>query len=145
MEFFPSTQDRAATGEFIERQQRCLDAQGCCFFATERLDTGQFVGFIGFKPIRFEAHFTPGIEIGWRLGFEHWGHGYATEGAKTNLSFAFDKLNIERIYSFTSISNKGSENVMKKIGMTYVGEFDHPSLPADHQLGRHVLYELIRP
>ena len=106
-----------------------------------------FIGFAGLSRPPFEAAFTPCVEIGWRLAFEHWGHGYATEAAKSLLAFGFDELQLPEIVSFTTVSNIRSRAVMDRIGLTYdpTGDFDHPSLDASHPLRPHVLYRLKRP
>ena len=54
----------------------------------------------------------------------------------------FEKLALKDIYSFTSIHNKRSEQVMKKAGMQKLGWFDHPSLENGHYLQKHVLYKI---
>ena len=111
------------------------------------LTTGECIGFIGLEHVDFVAHFTPAIEIGWRLGFDHWGKGYATEGAKAALQYGFETLKLEEIVSFTAKTNLRSQNVMKKIGMHHdpKEDFDHPKLPDGHPLQRHVLYRLKLP
>lgn len=96
---------------------------------------------MGFHEIGFEADFTPGIEIGWRLAADYHNQGYATEAAKSVLQIA-KSLGIGRLYSFTARINKPSERVMQKIGMCKIGEFDHPRLTADSPLCRHVLYSI---
>jgi RimJ/RimL family protein N-acetyltransferase len=92
----------------------------------------------------FDADFTPCVEIGWRLAFEHWGKGYATEAARVAIEFGFTK-GLEEIVSFTPPANRRSVAVMERLGMTYAGEFDHPRLAPGHALRRHVLYRLGRP
>jgi RimJ/RimL family protein N-acetyltransferase len=96
--------------------------------------------------VTFEAHFTPAVEIGWRLAANHWGKGYATEGAKAALAFGFKTLKLDEIVSFTTVNNLRSRHVMEKIGMHYnpQDDFDHPKLPHGHPLRRHVLYRLKR-
>ena len=79
-------------------------------------------------------------KIGWRLCENSWGRGYATEGARACLDYAFRQLQLPEIYSFTSLPNRRSERVMQKIGLQKIGEFDHPLVPAGHPLLRHVLY-----
>ncbi len=118
-------------------------------FESERLGfrrwkSDEFIGYIGLYTVQFDAEFTPCTEIGWRLSKDHWNNGYATEGAKACLDFAFTVLNISKIYSFTSLVNVRSINVMTKIGLGQEGEFDHPNLNQDHPLYRHVLYSLER-
>jgi RimJ/RimL family protein N-acetyltransferase len=105
-----------------------------------------FAGFIGLSFPRFEASFTPCIEIGWRLDSAHWNRGYATEGARAALSFAFRCLQVEEVVSFTVPANARSRRVMEKIGMTHSpsDDFDHPLLAEGHPLRRHVLYRLKR-
>ena len=117
------------------------------FWAAELKSARSFIGFIGVKAINFDASFAetkPGYEIGWRLARDHWGKGYATEGARAALDYAFSNWNMPMIHSFTVPANLASQNVMRKIGMQRVidGDFDHPSLDEDDPLLRHVLYEI---
>ena len=121
-----------------------FDQRGFGFWAVEIRGGASFAGFIGLSVPRFEAHFTPCVEIGWRLGAEHWGQGYATEGARAALAVGFESLGIEEIVSFTVPANLPSRRVMEKIGMTHdpTGDFDHPFLPDGHPLRRHVLYRI---
>ena len=108
--------------------------------------SGAFAGFIGLSRPPFEAHFTPCVEIGWRLALEHWGRGYATEGARAALQLGFEELGLEEILSYTVPGNLRSRRVMERIGMVHdaAGDFDHPSLPKGHALERHVLYRISR-
>lgn len=145
MEYFPNTQSVNVTRKFIEIQQRSQAEEGYCFFATESLAQREFIGFIGIKKFNFEVDFAPGVEIGWRLGFDHWGKGFATEGAKAVLKFAFEEKRIPEIWSFTTLNNQKSESVMKKIGMTKTGTFQHPKVDEGSPLKPHVLYHIIKP
>jgi RimJ/RimL family protein N-acetyltransferase len=140
MEFFPSIQSAAQTIEFIERMQNQFKEKGFCYFAVDKLENGEFIGFIGISEQTFEADFTPCIDIGWRLSSKEWNKGFATEGAKRCLEYAFDELNIETINSMCPKINWPSENVMKKIGMKKVSEFKHPKLLNDERLQDCVLY-----
>jgi RimJ/RimL family protein N-acetyltransferase len=105
-----------------------------------------FIGFVGLSVPSFEAHFTPCVEIGWRLAKEHWGYGYASEAAAASLRFAFDHLKLEQIVAFTVPLNKRSMRVMERIGMSRdpAGDFEHPKLPPGHPLRPHVLYRVNR-
>lgn len=145
MEFFPATLSQGEAAAFITRVRTFIDGNGFGLWAVDEKATGNFIGFIGLTTPRFESFFTPCIEIGWRLAKPYWGKGYATEGAKASLDYGFSALGFEKIYSFTAITNKHSERIMQKIGMTRVGEFDHPSLQIGHPLCRHVLYKIDRP
>lgn len=105
-------------------------------YAVEIKATGEFIGYVGLHEIGFEADFTPGIEIGWRLAADYHNHGYATEAAKAALTLAKDS-GIRRLYSFTAKINIPSERVMQKIK-----EFAHPKLPSHSPLRTHVLYSI---
>ena len=91
-----------------------------------------------------EADFTPCVEIGWRLSKQFWGQGLATEGAGACLDFAFDKLGLNVIYSFTPLNNRPSERVMQKIGMQRQGTFSHPKIESGHPLREAHLYKIER-
>ncbi len=143
MEFFPATQSREQTALFIERMQTEFAEKGFCYFAVDTLDNQKLIGFIGIHEQTFEADFTPCIDIGWRLRRSAWHKGYATEGAKRVLEYAFHDLQLEKIYSLTPVINLPSENVMKKIGMTRLRTFDFPLFKNDDRLRNCVLYEMI--
>lgn len=101
-----------------------------------------FVGFIGLNRPRFEAHFTPAVEVGWRLARAAWNHGYATEGARAALRFAFDELALPEVVAMTAVPNAPSRRVMEKLGMRRdpADDFDHPAVPVGHPMRRQVLY-----
>jgi RimJ/RimL family protein N-acetyltransferase len=141
MEFFPSTSTRDETLAQIARLTAHVDQYGYGFFAVERKDTHEFIGFTGLANVRFESHFTPCVEIGWRLSKANWNQGFATEAAGACLKYAFDILKLEDVYSYTAVDNKRSEHVMKKIGMSKAGVFDHPLIEDGHVLKPHVLYK----
>jgi 3-dehydroquinate dehydratase/shikimate dehydrogenase len=103
-----------------------------------------FIGFIGLNQVTFTAHFTPAVEVGWRLAQDYWGKGYATEGALASLKYAFEVLGLNEIVSFTTVGNERSRAVMERIGMHYDpdGDFDHPRVPEGNKVRRHVLYRI---
>lgn len=144
MEYFPSVRSPGETMAQIGRIVSNMDERGYGFFAVERKDNGQFIGFTGLTNAPFESWFTPCVEIGWRLSRENWGCGFATEAAKACLYYGFDRLGLGEIYSFTSIHNTRSEQVMKKIGMVKEGVFGHPSIADGNWLKEHVLYKISR-
>lgn len=99
---------------------------------------------MGLSIPRFEAHFTPCVEVGWRLAADHWGRGYATEAGRAALRFGFEQLGLEEIVSFTVSANERSRRVMNRIGMVHrpVDDFDMPA--TSERLRRHVLYRITR-
>ena len=143
MEFFPAVYTAEETLAQIGRLSGHINKYGYGFFAVERKDNHQFIGFTGLSHPGFESYFTPCVEIGWRLSKENWGQGFATEAASACLNFGLGTLDIKKIYSFTSVDNKRSEKVMKKIGMSHAGFFDHPSVASGHPLKPHVLYQTV--
>jgi ribosomal-protein-alanine N-acetyltransferase len=147
MEFFPKPLDRAESDAMVARIRDHFARHGFGQWAVEVPGVADFIGFVGMAIPRFEAHFTPCVEVGWRLAREHWGLGYATEAALAALDFGFRTLALDEIVSFTTASNLRSRAVMERIGMTRtpVDDFDHPSLPEGHPLRRHVLYRVSSP
>ncbi len=141
MRFFPYLLTPEQTDASFRKMRKHYDDHGMTFFAVDLLETGAFIGFIGLVKTLFESHFTPCVEIGWRLMKEYWGKGLATEGAAACIDFAFNELGLEEIYSFTPLTNLPSERVMQKIGMKRVGTFSHPMIP-DHPLEQHLLYRI---
>jgi len=144
MEFFPAPLSRAASDAMIDRMQAAIAERG---WGNWCLDIhGRCAGFVGLSPPTFEAHFSPCIEIGWRLARSAWGLGYATEAARLVLAFAFRELKLDQIVSFTTVLNLASRRVMERIGMTRnpADDFDHPRLPAGHPLRPHVLCRIAR-
>jgi len=144
MEHFPALLSREQSDERVERIEAHFQQHGYCQWAVEIPGVTPFAGFIGLSVPQFEAHFTPCVEIGWRLAADCWGRGYATEGARAALPFGFEELALAEIVSFTVPANVRSRRVMEKLGMTHdpADDFDHPLLPAGHPLRRHVLYRL---
>jgi len=146
MEYFPGLQDLKTTKNFITKVNNHFDKYGYSLYACVRKDSNEFIGFIGLLIADFEAHFTPVTEIGWRLSSKHWGQGFATEGSKAVLDYAFRELEIPEIVSFTAKDNSKSIRVMQKIGLHHNAEdnFDHPKLDDASPLKRHVLYRISR-
>jgi len=146
MRFLGPALTRQESDTAIDRQIALTESGEPAFWAAATVDNDKLIGCIGVKRVTFEAPFTPCYEIGWRLAQEHWGKGYAVEGAKAALKLAFVQWDISKIYSFTVPANVKSQAVMQKIGMTYVegGNFDHPALAKDDPLLRHVLYRIER-
>jgi 3-dehydroquinate dehydratase/shikimate dehydrogenase len=144
MEYFPSTLSKEKSDHSISLMSGHIEKCGWGFWAASLIKTDEFIGFIGLEDVHFKAPFTPAVEIGWRLAFKHWGKGYATEGAKAALLYGFETLNLSEIVSFTAVQNMRSRAVMERIGMHHDSkdDFDHPKLPKEHKLSRHVLYRL---
>lgn len=146
MEHFPGVLTRAESDQLAARIIRHFAEHGFGLWAVEVPEVASFGGFVGLAVPQFEAHFTPCVEIGWRLARHHWGRGYATEAAGAAMAFAFVELGLDEVVSFTSRGNRASRRVMEKLGMSHSPEddFDHPCLAPGHPLQLHVLYRLRR-
>ena len=142
MEHFPKALTLQETSEFIERLQKHYAEKGYNYFATEILETGELIGFIGLAYQDYESVCTPAIDIGWRLKKTAWGKGYATEGAQRCLEFAFNELKLKKIISTCTINNTKSENVMLKMGMLKKGTFNHPKLKDYPEYEQCIWYEV---
>jgi ribosomal-protein-alanine N-acetyltransferase len=105
-----------------------------------------FIGVVGLETVSYEAHFTPAVEVAWRLARPYWSRGYATEAAQASLDYGFGQLGLAEIVALTVPANWRSRRLMECLGMTRVPEddFDHPRVP-EGPLKRHVLYRLRNP
>jgi RimJ/RimL family protein N-acetyltransferase len=146
MEFMPGLLTRTQSDAVMERVREHWRKHDCGWWALEIRGGARFIGFAGLWKPTFSAHFTPCVEIGWRLAAEHWGKGYATEAARASLAYGFNHLAMNEIVSFTTVSNQRSRRVMKRLGMSHDASdsFEHPALTAGHPLRTHVLYRLLR-
>lgn len=144
MEFFPALLNRAESDALADRFAARIEERGFGFWAIELPGIARFIGFAGLSIPGFATHFTPCVEIGWRLSPDYWGQGYASEAARRALQFGFDEAGFAEIVAFAAAGNRRSRAVMERIGMTYdaEGEFDMPSLPEDSPVRRHVLYRI---
>ncbi len=94
--------------------------RGYGMYALERRDGGVLLGRVGFH----EPAGWPGFELGWLLGREHWGHGYAREAAAAALRHAFEDLRRERVISLIRPDNQRSIAVAEAIGERLQGEVE---------------------
>ena len=145
MEHFPSPLTREHSDAFAASCRERIAERGWGIWAVEVVASGEFIGFVGLNEPRFDAHFTPAVEVGWRLARSAWGHGYATEAAEAALAYAFDELRLDEVVSFTATTNVRSQRVMQRLGMTHdeSDDFDHPRVD-DPRIRRHVLYRVSR-
>jgi RimJ/RimL family protein N-acetyltransferase len=146
MEHFPAVRTREESDSFMDRIVARLMRDGYGLWAVEVLGVAEFIGFIGLGPADAVLG-RPVLEIGWRLAADHWGRGYATEGARASLAHAFDALGRDEVVSFATAANLRSRRVMEKIGMTRrpQDDFDHPGVPETWTGRRHVLYRITLP
>lgn len=144
MEYFPAPLTRHDSDLLVDRIEAGFDQHGFGLWAIEVAADRQFIGFTGLSVPRFDAHFTPAVEVGWRLARSAWGRGYATEAARAALEYGFARVGLPAIVSFTAAVNARSRRVMERLGMSRdpADDFDHPNLPPGHRLRPHVLYRI---
>ncbi|MGJ1262302.1 GNAT family N-acetyltransferase [Sphingobacterium spiritivorum] len=141
MEFFPDVSTKQQTTEFVHRMKHQFENKAFCYFAVDRLDNREFIGFIGLSEQTYAADFTPCIDIGWRISSTEWNKGYATEGAKKCLDYALNVLKLQDVYAVAPKINLKSEHIMKKIGLEKQYEFEHALLINNERLRTCVLYK----
>jgi RimJ/RimL family protein N-acetyltransferase len=142
MEFFPATLSPGESEAVIAVIDSSFEQRGYGLWAVEVPGETSFAGFIGLAPVDARMRFAPAVEVGWRLAREHWGHGFATEGARAAMSFAFEELGLPSLVAFTASGNARSRRVMQRLGMVHdpAEDFHHPRLTSGHPLSSHVLY-----
>jgi len=140
MRYFPATMSQADSDAHVDRIEELFDRLGVGLWALEVSRTGKFIGFTGLNPVPEYVPGAEGFEIGWRLAAHAWHQGYATEAATAALHVGFSGAGLDRIWSFTSVLNTPSAAVMRRIGMSQHGFFEHPRIEPGHPLRRHVLY-----
>ena len=145
MEYLPRPLTEKDSNHLVDKFEKHFDKHGYGLYALERKEDGAFMGFTGLQKVGFKAGFTPATEIAWRLDYEYWGKGYASEAAREVLARGLSDLGLDKVVAFTVHDNTRSIGVMEKIGMKKVkgGEFAYPTLPKDHPLGSFVLYEAV--
>jgi RimJ/RimL family protein N-acetyltransferase len=146
MEHFPAPLTRDQSDRFADQISAHIAEDGYGLWAVEPDGGPPFIGFVGLLPVQFEAHFTPAVEVGWRLARDQWGKGFATEAAVAAVRYGFDMAGLDEIVSMAVPANRRSTAVMERIGMTHdpSDDFDNPRFPPGHRLRRHVLYRIRR-
>jgi RimJ/RimL family protein N-acetyltransferase len=136
------------TNAAIDRLMAIADTHGHTFWAMERREDSEFLGFCGLK---IAPEGIPGIdgaiEIGWRLRSDMWRRGYAREAAIASLAWAWRHLDVDRVIAITTPANINSWGLMERLGMTRRHDLDfmHPALASDDRLAPHITYEILRP
>ena len=146
MEFLRPFPDLAACEAWAMRARAHWDEHGFGQWVVEVPGEAAFIGVVGLARISYEAHFTPAVEIAWRLARAYWGRGYASEAARAALNHGFGELGLEQIVAVTVPANRRSRRVMERLGMARdpADDFDHPNVP-EGPLRRHVLYRMRNP
>ena len=94
-------------------------------WAVHLKENNEFIGWCGLKWLKE----TGEIDLGYRFKPAAWGKGYATEAAKYTLAYGLEKLKLKKIVAHAHIDNIGSQKVLEKIGMQYVGDGMEDGVP----------------
>lgn len=147
MEFFPKLLSENESQELADQIEEKLTQNSYGMWALEEQSQNKFIGFVGLNQPSFEAHFTPCVEIGWRLDPLYWGKGYAFEAAEAVLKYAFENLKLKEVVAFTAEQNFRSRKLMTRLKMSTdpKDNFLHPKVDPNHNLALHVLYRKVNP
>ncbi|MFK4809581.1 GNAT family N-acetyltransferase [Devosia sp. ZW T5_3] len=147
MRFYPATRSRAEADAWIDKMIAGLANGTAHFLAVERKSDGAMLGLTGTADINFPIPTEPKLEIGWVLGKDYWGQGYAPEAARAALDHAFTQLRAPEVAAFTARVNLPSQRVMQKLGLVRDprADFEHPRIAEGHPLRPHVLYRIANP
>jgi RimJ/RimL family protein N-acetyltransferase len=145
MEFLSPLAGPCACRVWAERLKAHWREHGFGRWVVELPGEADFIGVVGLACVPYQAHFTPAVEVAWRLARAYWGRGYATEAARMALDYGFQIVDLLEIVAVTVPANLRSRRVMERLGMSRdpADDYNHPSVP-DGPLRRHVLYRLRR-
>lgn len=144
MRFLTGVLTREESDAYVQAAEKHFADYGFCKWAVEAPGVSPFIGAVGLTRVKFEASFTPAVEVAWRLSRRYWGRGYAIEAAQAALGDGFQRVGLEEVAAMTALGNKASKQVMERLGMVRSIEFDHPHRSGSDPLRRHILYRLRR-
>jgi RimJ/RimL family protein N-acetyltransferase len=136
MKYYPAPIDRAATQQWIERNQRRYADDGVGLWAMVLKATGEMIGDCGIIRQHVENEYL--YEIGYHLRRDHWGRGLATEAASACREWGFAHLKVDRLISLIRPENVPSQRVAERNGMTIWKEVDWRGF-------RHCVYSVVKP
>jgi ribosomal-protein-alanine N-acetyltransferase len=113
---FFGPRDQDATAEYLEGLLASQRERPRSRFelAVEEIATGKVIGACDLSFIERSV-----VDLGYMLGIEHWGKGYATEIALSLIDAAFFDLRADRVISTVDVNNSASIRVLEKIGMRW--------------------------
>lgn len=126
---------RSETESFLERTIEHYRDPGVAVSAVIVADTGELAGWAGLSIPTFLPEILPAVEVGWRLGERHRGHGFATEAGRAWVRYGFEDLRLESIVSIYEPENSASGAVMRRLGLSLERETSHPT----HGVRLHVM------
>lgn len=134
MRYFPAVQDRARTDALLDRVEAGFETRGWGLWAVDVVAEQRCIGFVGLLAMPDGVPGAGGVEVGWRLARDAWGHGYATEAATAVLDVAFSTFALPEVWSMTAVANTPSQAVMRRLGMRVAARWEQPGLEPGHPL-----------
>lgn len=126
---------RDETEAFLQRTMDRYDDPGLAVSAVVISSTDELAGWAGLSVPTFLPEILPAVEVGWRLGEQFRGQGYATEAGACWVSFGFEQLGLDRLVSIYEPANVASGAVMRRLGFALELETIHPV----HAVPLHVM------
>jgi RimJ/RimL family protein N-acetyltransferase len=126
--FIGGRQPRALAWRTMMLMAGCWHMTGIAMFSVIERATGKWVGRLG--PWRPEG--WPGEEVGWGIAREHWGKGYAKEGAAAAMDFAFYVLGWPEVIHCIHEDNEASKGVARSLGSKLLRRVKMPA-PFDNE------------
>ncbi len=112
--------DRMEAWQHMARLVGHWHLRGYGHWAVEEKSSGTLIGRIGF----YNPEGWPGFELGWILARDCWGKGYATEGARRALRYAFEEMRRHHVISLIDPQNTASIKVAERLGEMAEGKVE---------------------
>ena len=112
----PLSEQRAR--QWIAGQAEAFVSGKSAFFGVELKRSRRLIGAVGLRDID-RGHCQ--AEMGFWVGVESWGKGFASEAATAAMRYGFECLKLNRIYAHNMVRNPASGRVLEKIGMKQEG------------------------
>jgi RimJ/RimL family protein N-acetyltransferase len=120
---------RAESDLMLRKMIEHWDDHGFGLWMADRRDTGALAGFVGLAHPGSLPALASDVEVGWRLGREHWGQGLATEAGREAVRVAFAERGVHRLVCIIDRDNVRSRRVAEKLGFAFWRDMDHPRWP----------------
>lgn len=128
---------RAESDLLLRKMIEHWDDHGFGLWMVQRRGSGELAGFAGLAHPGTLTELAGEVEVGWRLGRDHWGLGLATEAGGEAVRHGFVTLGLERLLCVVDAGNIRSLAVAGKLGFVFWRDMDHPRWPRGVQV--HVL------
>lgn len=117
----PERQNAEALSTRIRFYIDCYDKFGFGMCPMIWKESGEIIGTAGIQPLED----TGDIEVGYSIIKSYWGRGIGTEAARGWLRYGFEIAGLERMVAVAVVENVASQNIMKKLGMTFEKVEEH--------------------